>query len=35
VLTNCNKIVIMKMGRIVGQIDSNSVGQEQLADMLA
>ena len=35
VLTNCNKIVIMKMGRIVGQINASAVQQEQLAGMLA
>jgi simple sugar transport system ATP-binding protein len=35
VLTNCNKIVVMRMGRIVGQIDAGATEQEQLADMLA
>ena len=32
---NCNKIVIMKMGRIVGQNDAGSVQQEQHAGMHA
>ncbi|PKM41149.1 MAG: lipase [Firmicutes bacterium HGW-Firmicutes-9] len=35
VLTNCNKVVIMKMGRIVGEMDSKVVKHEQLAGMLA
>lgn len=35
VLTNCNKVVIMKMGRIVGEMESKAVKNEQLAGMLA
>ncbi len=35
VLTNCNKVVVMKMGRIVGEFASKDLVQTQLADMLA
>jgi simple sugar transport system ATP-binding protein len=35
VLTNCNKVVVMKMGRIVGQFETGELKQTQLASMLA
>ena len=35
VLMNCNKVVVMKMGRIVGQFETNDLEQAQLASMLA
>jgi simple sugar transport system ATP-binding protein len=35
VLMNCNKVVVMKMGRIVGQFDTSELKQAQLAGMLA
>lgn len=35
VLTNCNKVVIMKMGRIVGEMEATTAKHEQLAGMLA
>ena len=35
VLTNCNKVVVMKMGHIVGQFETNELKQTQLASMLA
>ena len=35
VLMNCNEIVVMKMGRIVGQYGADKLKQEQLAGMLA
>lgn len=35
VLTNCNKVAVMKMGRIVGQFNSSDLTNQQLADMLS
>jgi simple sugar transport system ATP-binding protein len=35
VLTNCNKVVVMKMGRIVGQFNTSELKQTELAGMLA
>ena len=34
VLTNCNKVAVMKMGRIVGRFESSELTPQQLADML-
>ena len=34
VLTNCNKVAVMKMGRIVGQYKSSELTNESLAEML-